>query len=103
MVKSFFTREGSFKQDQKIQGDLAGGVRQLKSEDGKEIVAHGGAGFAQGLVATGLVDEYRLLVHPVLLGKGLPLFSKLTQRIDLRLVEIKTFPAGSAAHIYRPV
>jgi len=84
-----------------FKGDLADSIRRLKSESGKDIVAHGGAGFAQSLVATGLIDEYALMVHPVALGKGLPLFTSLPQQLKLRLVEIKSFPAGSAAHIYR--
>lgn len=85
-----------------FNGDLATKIGKLKQEDGGEIIAHGGADFAQSLVATGLVDEYRLLVHPVAIGKGLPLFGKLSQRLNLRLVEIRSFPAGSAAHIYQP-
>lgn len=85
-----------------FNGDLAEGIRQLKQESGKDIMAHGGAGFAQSLVATGLIDEYHLLVHPVAIGKGLPLFSSLSQPLRLQLVEIEPFPAGAAAHIYKP-
>ncbi|HEV9036080.1 MAG TPA: dihydrofolate reductase family protein [Puia sp.] len=85
-----------------FDGDLATGIRQLKKEDGAEIIAHGGAGFAQSLVATGLIDEFRLLVHPVAIGKGLSLFGQLTQRLNLQLAEITPFPAGTVAHIYRP-
>ena len=85
-----------------FNGDLATEIRQLKQEDGAPIIAHGGAGFAQNLVATGLVDEFLLLVHPVALGKGLPLFGRLTQRISLCLSEIRSFPAGTVAHSYRP-
>ena len=85
-----------------FDGDLATEIRRLKQENGAEIIAHGGAGFAQSLVATGLIDEFRLMVHPVALGKGLSLFGRLSQQIRLRLVDIKSFPAGSAAHIYLP-
>lgn len=83
-------------------GDLAEGIRLLKQEAGKPIVAHGGAGFARSLVATGLIDEYQLLVHPVALGTGLPLFTSLSQPLDLTLVDVKTFQSGAVAHIYRP-
>jgi dihydrofolate reductase len=68
-------------------GDLATEVRRLKNEPGKEILAHGGAMFARSLVESGLVDEYRLLVHPVALGRGQPLFSELATPIDLKLVQ----------------
>jgi dihydrofolate reductase len=80
-------------------GDLADEVAKLKAEQGKDIVAHGGATFAQELVKLDLVDEYKLLVHPVVLGRGLPIFSKASPR-DLELVEVKRFPKGAVAHVY---
>ena len=84
------------------RGDLADEVRRLKSEPGKEILAHGGAMFARSLVQSGLVDEYRLLVHPVALGRGQPLFSDLATPIDLKLVSSTPFSAGTVANIYQP-
>jgi len=83
-------------------GDLAEEVAKLKAQDGKPIIAHGGAGFARSLVARGLVDQYDLLVHPVVLGKGLPIFSDLAMPRRLKLMSSKAFPAGSVAQIYRP-
>lgn len=53
-------------------------------------------------IATGLIDEYRLLVFPVALGTGLPIFSGLNAPLSLKIVEAKTFPAGVAAHVYMP-
>jgi dihydrofolate reductase len=83
-------------------GDLAEEVARLKQEPGKEILAHGGARFAQSLVKGGLVDEYRLLIHPVVLGRGLPLFAELTAPVDLTLIESHRFGRGVIANIYRP-
>jgi dihydrofolate reductase len=83
-------------------GDLAEEVAKLKAQDGKPIIAHGGARFARSLIAEGLVDQYDLLVHPVALGKGLPLFSGLTTPRRLTLVGSKAFPKGAVAQIYRP-
>jgi dihydrofolate reductase len=85
-----------------MSGDLAADIAQLKSEPGKDIMAHGGAGFARSLVRLGLVDEYQLLVHPVARGQGLPLFSELPKPMVLQLVSATTFPAGAIAHVYRP-
>jgi dihydrofolate reductase len=82
-------------------GDLAEEVARLKQEPGKEILAHGGARFAQSLVKGGLVDEYRLLIHPVVLGRGLPLFAELTAPVDLTLIESHRFGRGVIANIYR--
>jgi dihydrofolate reductase len=85
-----------------LGGDLAEQVNRLKAEDSKYILAHGGAGFARSLVRLGLVDEYRLVVHPVLLGSGQPLFSELERPQDLKLVSTTLFKSGTAAHVYRP-
>jgi dihydrofolate reductase len=85
-----------------MSGDLATDIAQLKSEAGRDIMAHGGASFARSLVRLGLVDEYQLLVHPVARGQGLPLFSELPKPIALELVSATAFPAGAVAHVYHP-
>jgi dihydrofolate reductase len=84
-------------------GDLAEEVAKLKAGDGKPIIAHGGASFARSLVAQGLVDTYALLVHPVALGKGLPVFADLAVPRPLTLTSSRAFPKGSVAQIYRPL
>jgi len=81
-------------------GDLAEEIAKLKQEPGKDIVAHGGAAFVQSLIEQDLVDEYRLAIHPVALGSGLPIFSKVDALRDLELVELKRFPKGIVAHVY---
>lgn len=83
-------------------GDLAEEITRLKQQPGKDILAHGGARFAQSLVRLGLVDEYRLLIHPAALGSGLPLFSTLSKPVDLRLISSTAFSAVAVAHVYRP-
>jgi len=84
-----------------VSGDLAEEIARLKQEPGKPILAHGGASFAQSLVGLGLVDEYRLLVHPVALGTGLALFSNLARPLDLTLLSTTRFGTGAVAHVYR--
>jgi dihydrofolate reductase len=86
-----------------VTGDLTTGITRLKQQPGGYILAHGGASFAQSLVATGLIDEYQLLIHPVAVGRGLPLFSKLEKPLALELIETKRFDGGPTANIYRPV
>jgi dihydrofolate reductase len=93
---------GNWRSPRVASGDLASEIARLKAEPGSELVAHGGARFAQSLVKLGLVDEYRLLVHPVALGRGHGLFASLERPIDLRLVATKTFDSGTVAKIYRP-
>jgi dihydrofolate reductase len=84
-----------------FDGDLAEGIRELKAGSGKPIVALGGAGFMQSLIATGLIDEYHLFVHPVALGSGLPIFTGLGIPLYLKLADIKAFPGGVIAVTYR--
>jgi dihydrofolate reductase len=82
-------------------GRLATEIKRLKQGAGKPLLAHGGAGFARSLIRTGLIDEYHLLVHPVALGRGLPIFSDLRRRLDLTLIESIPFKGGAVAQIYR--
>lgn len=84
------------------RGDLAEEISRLKQPDGKPLLAHGGAGFARSLIRTGLVDEYRLLVHPVALGRGQPIFSELPRSLFLTLAESVRFSSGAVAQVYRP-
>lgn len=85
------------------RGDLADEIAQLKREPGKDMLAWGGAAFAQSLSRLGLVDEYRLILQPVALGQGLPLFKELTAPLRLELVDAQTYTTGAALHVYRPV
>jgi dihydrofolate reductase len=75
----------------------------LAKEAGGEIMAHGGAAFVQALSRLGLIDEYRLVILPVALGGGLPLVKDLTKPLRVDLTEARTFPDGTAIHVYRPV
>jgi len=84
-------------------GPMEDEIARLKQQNGGYILAHGGAGFAQSLVRSGLIDEYRILIHPVILGTGLPLFSTTEKPVDLRLVSSTHFKTGTIANIYVPV
>jgi dihydrofolate reductase len=75
-------------------------VAELKRQPGKDL-AVGGAGLAAAFAELGLIDEYRLFVSPVVLGGGTPFFPPLEQKIDLELVETRTFHPGVAYLHYR--
>ena len=85
------------------RGDLADEIATLKHEASGDIIAWGGATFLQSLSRAGLVDEYRLVINPVALGDGLPLFKELPAPLQLELVEATTYATGAALHVYRPV
>jgi dihydrofolate reductase len=72
------------------EGDIAEEVAKLREQPGKDL-AVGGAGLASTFVELGLVDEFRLFVSPVVLGGGTPFFPALEEKIDLELVETRTF------------
>ena len=102
--KVVFSRSGQFKRgswgEPQVATDLRD-IQQLKRQGTGVLLAHGGAMFAQELVAAGLVDEYRLLVHPVAIGNGKPLFSRVASPLNLRLVRSITFDSGAIACVYR--
>jgi dihydrofolate reductase len=83
------------------RGDLAEEVNNLKRQPGGEIMAHGGAAFVQALSRRGLIDEYRLVVLPVALGDGLPLFKDLATPLRLNLVEANSYPGGTLINVYQ--
>ena len=85
------------------RGDLAEEIAALKSEPGGEIMAHGGASFVQALSRGALIDEYHLVIHPVALGNGLPLFKDLAGPLRLDLAEAKSFPGGTVIHVYQAI
>jgi len=71
-------------------GDVAEEVERLKQEPGADL-AVGGAGLAAELIKRNLIDDYRLFVAPVVLGAGTPFFPALERRIDLELLETRSF------------
>lgn len=85
-----------------LGSDLATDIATLKKRPGKDLIAHGGASFAQALVSRGLVDEFCLLVHPVAIGAGKSLFGTIAKPMPLKLCELKVFPGGTVAKVYRP-
>ena len=85
------------------RGDLTEEITAPKSESGGDIIAHGGATFVQALSRLRLIDEYRLVVLPVALGSGLPLFRDLAGPLRLDLVEARRFPGGTVIHIYQTI
>ena len=71
--------------------DVAGEVARIREAPGEGVVSVGGAGLAATLIKLDLIDEYRLFVNPVVLGGGTPYFPPLDRRIELDLLETRTF------------
>jgi dihydrofolate reductase len=88
-----------------LKGEAAGGVveeiRELKSRPGRDLQVHGSANLIQTLIAHDLVDEYRLFVFPVVLGKGKRLFEPGSAPAATRHVDTRTTAAGVTVHTYQ--
>ncbi len=93
--------EKSWAQARVMSGDLAKNIAQLKSEPGKDLIAWGGAGLCRSLTRLGLVDEFVLTVFPVVIGKGLSIFSEVPEAMALQLQSCTTFSKGVVSHVYR--
>ncbi|MFE3453928.1 dihydrofolate reductase family protein [Nonomuraea sp. NPDC059194] len=91
------TLDGDLGHNTRVIGrDLAAQVAELKAAPGKDMLLTGGSHLAASLTEHGLIDDYRIVVHPVVLGGGLPLFpTRFDERLNLRLVESRAFD-GSA-------
>jgi len=84
-----------------LPGDLEKAVRQLKREPGKGLLV-GGVTLPLALAELGLIDEYELVVHPRLVGRGPALFAGLSKPVDLRLVSRLELGSGAVAMRYEP-
>jgi dihydrofolate reductase len=85
-----------------ITGDLAEELPRLKQEDGQDMLVFGSGQLVHTLHARDLIDEYRLMVFPVVLGSGKRLFPDGDEKKALKLVESKTFPSGVVVLTYQP-
>ena len=82
-------------------GGLAEEIERLRAEPGETEIAIGGATLAAEAAALGLIDEYRAVVYPVLVGGGIPFCPQRERRVDLGLVETRTFGSGVVYLRYR--
>ena len=82
-------------------GGLAEEMERLRAEPGDGDIAIGGATLAAEAAALGLIDEYRVMVYPVLVGGGIPYFPRAERRVDLELAETRTFSSSVVYLRYR--
>ena len=85
-----------------LDGDAADAVARLREQPGGDLVVLGSGELAQSLMRNGLVDEYTLLIYPLVLGSGRRLFREDGMMAKLRLVESRTTPKGVVIGTYQP-
>jgi dihydrofolate reductase len=84
-----------------VSGDAAEFIRELKAGEGKGICVMGGGELARPLFEAGLIDEFGMNIHPVLLGEGIPLFHPMSRQIDLELIDSRVLKTGCVYVLYR--
>jgi dihydrofolate reductase len=85
-----------------IQGDVPAAVAELKRQPGQDILVYGSGELASTLAQHNLIDEYRLMVHPVVLGSGKRLFDGVKDAPALKLADTVTFSSGVVALVCEP-
>jgi len=85
-----------------ISGDIPAEVAKLKAMHGRELQVHGSGALARTLLENDLVDEWRLLTFPVIVGAGKRLFPEAGVATGLRMVDSRTTDSGVAIHVYQP-
>jgi len=84
------------------KGDLVDEITRLKKQDGKDIIAYGGATFVSALIKQGLIDEFHLFINPTAIGNGMTIFKELDRKQDLTLVKATSFDCGIVVLNYEP-
>jgi len=84
-----------------VQEVIPEDIERLKQEPGRDMVIYGSASLVRTLTNLGLIDEYQILVHPVLLRSGKPLFQDIKDQVKLKLVQTRTHPSGVVVLYYQ--
>src|SRR6185369_16008151 len=100
--KTLSDAEAGWPETRVARGELAAEIAAIKAEAGPDVIVWGGGRLAGALAAADLIDEYRLLVQPLVLGRGQTLFDQLPESRHLDLVESKPFSNGVVVQVYQP-
>lgn len=101
-VVSTTLKECGWNNSHLISTNVAEEIRSLRSQEGGNILVTGSATLVQTLMQNDLVDEYRLMIHPTILGTGRQLYPNIGERKKLRCVDLQLFPTGTIVAAYRP-
>jgi len=86
-----------------VKDNIVEEILKLKQQTGKELAVFGSANLLSTLIQMDLVDEHRIIINPLVLGKGVPLFKKVDEKINLRLLKTRIFKSGNVLLYYEPV
>lgn len=106
MPKAVFSRtldQAAWNNTRLIKGDIAAAVRAMKAESGEGMAILGSGTIVSQLAAAGLIDEYQVIVNPMVLGKGRTMFEGIPSKLNLKLAKTRTFGNGKVYLCYEPV
>ncbi len=102
VVFSRTLKQAAWNNTQLLQGDLADEIRRLKAAPGEGMVIFGSGTIVSQLTQARLIDEYQLIVDPIVLGQGRTMFAGITGNLPLKLVETRPFANGNVLLRYEP-
>ena len=105
LPKVVFSRtmtEATWNNTRLIKGDIENEVRKLKDESGDQLVVMGSGTIVSQLTQAGLVDEYQMVLNPLVLGEGRTMFEGVTNKLPLKLTNTRTFKNGNVLLTYEP-
>ena len=85
-----------------IKNNIVEEIKKLKKLNGKDMVLLGSGTIVNQFAEEGLIDEYQIMVHPVVIGEGTPLMKNIDHMMDFKLTVTKAFPSGVVLHCYKP-
>lgn len=103
IVFSTTLKKASWKNTKLVRGNIASEIAALKQTRGGDMIVYGSGSIVTTLIHAGLIDEYQVWIHPVVLGNGVPFFKDIRSRLDLKLLRTKRFASGVIILYYEPV
>jgi dihydrofolate reductase len=106
MPKVVFSRtleQVSWKNTTLVKGDLAAAVRKMKHEPGPDMAILGSGSIVSQLAQAGLIDEFQIVVNPIVLGNGKTLFDGIKAKLTLKLTNTRAFGNGNVVLYYEPM
>ena len=85
-----------------IKEDIAAEIAELKQQPGQDLIIFGSSNLSASFINLGLIDEFRIMVSPVVLGRGKPLFGGIENTLELKLLKTEPFSSGNVLHYYEP-
>jgi dihydrofolate reductase len=92
---------GTWNNARLVKDNIAEEITRMKAQPGKHLLLYAGGGIIETFFRLGLIDEYRLRVHPAVLGSGMPLFKGIKDQLDLKLLQAKPYNNGAVLLQYQ--